>query len=784
MRKLCAILCILALLANGCALGETIVSDYTEQSAGEEQNLSDSDQLLAFRPDSDTESDSADDSLFSTNIVVSGDYIWRIAESEIICANGDTKQDVAFFAADSLFDPENNRHLTEELFGPDYACLVARNENGVWLCATATDEEDHLRVMLFDLAFSDNRIVISAMTEVTAVLSAFFDESKNWLEIDMIGCGTEQILIAALDQEYIFNLSCWHPLDGILTTLESVSLLFYSAAIPYESNILLIGPSPDASNSLDLNLLDLSTGEQTSLDPVMIDSDPTSADNFVWYPAENLLCFTIGKTMYRVSPEDGKLPVPFAVTDKTPVLNRLGAAVGNWYAGYAADGSLFYGNLQTALSTSRIRITDASGNGNLPDLVSAFNGVQPNYNATVSVCDDENKISEYMLNQSADYDIYVISTDTGLYDSLKSKGYYTDLAGNGTLRTAFADLPETIRALLSDDNRITAVPIGTDSNCLALNVSALQNLTGLSREDIPTDWPGFLNLLGELAENNTLADNPQYTVFESGYTADGLKEEIFARIMSDCLLWQKRSNSSADSISPVLLPVLQKFDTIAWDQFGLPEDEPEDLDWFMPNEQIPLLSVVQPEIAVMDMDRGVEYWPLSMNSTCDRLIPQAVSVMIVNPWSTQAEGALAFMEYAWDNLDILAKMSLCQSLNDPVENTAYDEDIAYLEQMSSVYRNSIANAETDEEAASLQLELDELEEFLNEYRANAVWLASEESIAEYRALSSQMALAVPEFWSADEEDAAVLQFLDGMITADQFVSQYVNTLKMSILESE
>ena len=173
-----------------------------------------------------------------------------------------------------------------------------------------------------------------------------------------------------------------------------------------------------------------------------------------------------------------------------------------------------------------------------------------------------------------------------------------------------------------------------------------------------------------------------------------------------------------------------------------------------------------------------------MNSSCDRLIPQAVSVMIVNPWSAQAEGALAFMEYAWDNLDILAKMSLCQSMNDPVENTAYDEDIAYLEQLASVYRNSIANMETDEEAASLQLELDELEDFINEYRTNAVWLASEESIAEYRALSSQMALAVPEFWSADEEDAAVLQFLDGMITADQFVSQYVNTLKMSILESE
>ena len=75
-----------------------------------------------------------------------------------------------------------------------------------------------------------------------------------------------------------------------------------------------------------------------------------------------------------------------------------------------------------------------------------------------------------------------------------------------------------------------------------------------------------------------------------------------------------------------------------------------------------------------------------------------------------------------------------------------------------------------------------MEAFLNDYKENARWSASEQSIAEYRSLAEQMALTVPEFWSADEEDAAVLQYLDGMISADQFVNALVTTLRMQAME--
>ena len=107
------------------------------------------------------------------------------------------------------------------------------------------------------------------------------------------------------------------------------------------------------------------------------------------------------------------------------------------------------------------------------------------------------------------------------------------------------------------------------------------------------------------------------------------------------------------------------------------------------------------------------------------------------------------------------------------ENPSYEEDIAYLEQLASSYRTGIAGTDTNEEAALLQQELDDLESFIGQYRENAVWLASEASIAEYRALSAQMVPAptVPEFLN---ETDAVQQFLAGIISADQFAA----TLKL------
>ena len=723
---------------------------------------------LFSEPVQDESSDPEEDLFISFSIAASGNLVWRIAGTEIVCADAAVRQDTASLSVDELFESEAGSLFADRIYGLRYLSLAARDENSVWLCATLTDEGNTSRILLFSLTMSENQIAVSSVTEA-GFLSPFLSADSDWLEIDITGCEDETLLIAALDQEHTFHLFSCRPADETVTDLGTESLMLCQAAVPYGSDILLAGFSLNEDNALDLTLLPLSGEERTLLTTVEIGSEPFNTANFAWSPAENRLYYTLRNSAYRVSPETGEPPVPFAVTNQAPVLNRLGVIAGDAYILYAEDGSLIYNDLHAELTASRVRIADAAGNESLPDLAAGFNGIQDDYYITVAAYDGETLVPD----PSDDIDIYVVSTDSDAWNILKNRDSFTNLAVSETLRSAAADMPESIRALVCDDERLAGLPLYTENNCLVLNVPVMQALTGLSREKIPTDWPGFLRLLSQLSGSGILAENPQYTVFDSVYSAGELKEILFAWILNDCLLRTESGNASIDSLPAILLPALQEFSTVAWDNLGLPEEEALDPDMEQADEQIPLLTVVQPEIAVMAMEDGMEYWPLSADSTGERLISQTVYVLVINPGSSRPAGALAFAEYAWNNLDILAKMSLCQSMNEPAENPSYEEDIAYLEQLASSYRISIAGAETNEEATLLQQELDDLESFLGQYRENAAWLASEASIAEYRALSAQMvpAPAVPEFLN---ETDAVQQFLAGIISADQFAA----TLKL------
>ena len=731
-----------------------------------------------------------ENAILSAAIVSSGHFIWRFSGEDLVCSDASTGNDISRIPFLSLYAEDPGLTVLQENgFNPDQASvlwlkLISRDETGISFCLVLEDSDGSAHVLMYDLAFSDGEIHITGVRDVTKILGQFFDPDLNWLEVNMFRMDNGTLVIGALDSGLKYHLYTSRPAKESPAEIGTESLMSFISAIPHNDTILLACTSMDDLNALELSFLNPETGERSDPEIVTAGTEVTAAMNFAWSKEKNLLCFCVNNTAYRVSPGTGEPPVPMQVFDKTPAVSRLSSIVGDQYFVYAEDGSLLSCSLQAEIKSARIRILDASGDENLPDLISGFNSCQTDYHVLLSSCDDETTILEKLLNQSNDYDIYLISTDSGIYSALKNKGYFVDLSHDDIIRNAVADMPESIRTLVSEDGRVTGLPICTQNSTLSLNVKALQELTGCSREEIPTDWPGMLRLLNQMAEDGIMEQNPQYSVYESALTVSLLKESLFALIMSDCLLWQNQCNAAPDEIPAVLLPALQELEAIAWDQFGLTDEMSMDIDWMLSNEKIPLLQDVQGEIAVMDLDDGVEYWPLSLNSECPRLIPEAVSVMVINPWSTQTQGAQTLAEYIWENLDTLSKMSLSLSLNEPVLNTAYDEDIDFLEQLLASFRERIDTAKTEKEAEALRNEMAETEKYLNDYRENAGWIASESSIAEYRALSSQFAPAVPEFWSADEEDAAVLQFLDGMMPAEQFVAQFVSSLKMALLEGE
>ena len=151
---------------------------------------------LFSEPVQDESADPEEDLFLSFSIAASGNLVWRIAGTEIVCADAAVRQDTASLSVDELLESEAGSLFADRMYGLRYLSLAARDENSVWLCAALTGEDGVSRILLFSLILSENQITVSSVTDA-GFLSPFLSADSDWLEIDITGCGDETLLIAA-----------------------------------------------------------------------------------------------------------------------------------------------------------------------------------------------------------------------------------------------------------------------------------------------------------------------------------------------------------------------------------------------------------------------------------------------------------------------------------------------------------------------------------------------------------------------------------------------------------
>ena len=374
-RALCLLLSLL-LLAS-CAFAEDPSEELKQGPAGDDSPLAQMQSLLGDAED-ETE-DKEEDAIFPV-IAASGTLVWRISDGEIICADTASRQDTARLPVEDLFtDPSHAEALSAVGFSPDgeyeadFLSLVSRDDAGVRLLMAADGENDTIRVLLFDLALSGGQITAGALWDLTEKLGPFFGGDVDWLEIDVAGWGSDALLIAALDQDHLFRLYTFSLTGGDLKEIGSQSLMLYSASFPAGDSVLVAGFSLERESALDLTSIDPAGPSAVLAETIDLDGDPSMPANYALAPRDNTLYFTINATAYRVKLGSGEKPVPFAVMEKTPVMNRLGLVVGDLYVLYAEDGSLLYSDIHTELKAARIRVADATGDESLAEIASGWN---------------------------------------------------------------------------------------------------------------------------------------------------------------------------------------------------------------------------------------------------------------------------------------------------------------------------------------------------------------------------------------------------------------------------
>ncbi len=697
-----------------------------------------------------------------TDFAVTGSLVWRVFEDVLSCTDVHTQEMVAELPLARL-----NEEAVNDL------ALFSSGDHAL-LCTACGADSDSPRVSLTELTCENGTIVPGKVQDVTATLAFLFGGKTSWLEVDMVSC-SGGIYIAALDKELLFQQFLFIPDTGELRALGSQSLAQYTAVFPCGDGLLQI--SPDLSGKEELTLISLSDGARTPLGSVVTGS-LDQPQNCVFDDANQTLFYQLNGVGYRAKVGQDVKPEAFCIAPQDAMDARYGALADSVYVYLRTDGSLVFQDASARMTSRNLRILDLTGADTVSEVLPDFNAAHPDYLASLVTSDNAEDVLTAMLNQSTDYDGYIVSLGSDLYHTLKNRGYLGSMAGSSLLASAVPVLPERIQSAVLKDGQLVAFPLAVYNTVLAMNVPAMTELSGLAREAMPTDWPGFMQLLSQLSESGLPTDG-SLVLYEGQMPGEVLRSTFFSMIMQDCMLWLKQDDSRIGQLQMALLPALQAFETVHWENLGQEDDN-----WMGSDNPTQLLLTTEPEIAVMALDPGTEYWPLSLQAGGERLIPQDVSVLVINPWSQNAEGILQLAETVWEKMDIVTRMELDLSLSEPVVNTTYEEDVAQLEQIIPMYEQAIAAASDEEEKAQLTADLAELQTFLEGYKQNAAWLISENSIASYRAMLNQLAPAADEFWSEGAGDASILQFLDGMLPASQFVNQFASALQMSLLEAE
>ena len=757
-KRFCFLLAVLLFLSSAVFAEESGDGTLFSMDAGGEKE------------DAFTQSDDLDDDGHPrsyADLAATGPYVWQVMDGCVRCTDVRTRKQAAELPLSSLYTGTEDR-LELTAFG-----------DTVTLCAVVNAGAD-CRVTLYQLVLQDGAIVPSGTVDATEKLSFLYGPAAGWMETDLIACAGG-LLVTALDREKVYQLSLYDPASGTITELGTYPLAEFTAVVAFGDRLLIAGAPISDPETLNLTGISLPSGEREVVGTVRTGT-LSPLDCFALNEAEQSVYYYVDSVGYRAKIGPDAVPEPFCTMQAGAAPFRYGLISGGWYVSLDEEGRLLYQDAAAVMQSVTLRVLDLTG-ADLSAFLQTFNSSNPDYLAVVTAGEEEDDILTPALNQSPDYDAYILNLGSNQYQALFAKGYLGDLGGSTILTDAVRAYPERILSRIRTGDRLTAFPLGIQNTALLLDVEAVSRITGLSREEIPTDWTGFLNMLGTIGEDGLL-DGSGRILYESGLSADAFRIDLLSMILQDAMLWLNQDEARLSALQAALTPALRALDGTDWLKLGLPEDDEEEGGWISGEETPALMEWVNPEIGVMNIRDGMELWPLSLAEGGERLIPQDVFVIVLNPWSAHPDGVVRLTEALCGEMDVITRMELDAGLNEPVVNNSYDDDVKYMRSLIPVYEQAVAEAKTDEEAESLQAELDDIAEYLADYEKYGSWLASAESIERYRSLEDLFVIHGDEFWADESQSMIFFQYADGLLDADQFVRQLTSTLQMARMEAE
>ena len=650
---------------------------------------------------------------------------------------------------------------------------------GVWLCELTLEDgkaavgEELTELDWFDLVQGGGDSEYLAQCDLPTVVGdtlyfASYDESYERVLVatDLTDGDTDVYYPADLGAEISLDSFCAYK-DGQLLVLET-------EWGEDESTVKLY--AIDVENEEATELLTLATGENASATGLAYRADTDT----VYCIMDGEICAMTGmdvSTLQRVS----EAPISY-INSAAPIITGDGFYI-------AADYEALVRRNTDPAQRAQTRITvQDMGAGAITDAYYAFG--EAHGEVEVVLLQRTEDVVQAMMNRSTDVDVYCVNVDSVEFDAVYSRGYMAELTGSESISAFLDRCYPFAREVCEKDGEAVAVPVMLYMDGRGYDPEAFARL-GLTEEDVPGTWAEFFGSLEPLAAK--IAEEPGMTLFEGFSDYETARMTFLSAMITDYMNYISLPENEFAFDTEAFRAALAAYEAVDWSKLGLPAPNVDDglgasgvIEIGGRTEHNVLYSAYTNVSADGYIARAA-FRPMLLSFVEGEQphISATVFIAFVNPFSEHRDIAVSFLETALEELDDLTRIHLCPDENEPVRSPWYEDNLKGFDQSVANAEEQLAKAETEEERQAYEELVEEYKQYREDYLKYDAWTASEESIAIYREYASSIRVKRNIGMGGENSEAFYelqQQYMDGMVSADEFIRGVDGKLQMMMKE--
>ena len=618
----------------------------------------------------------------------------------------------------------------------------------------------------------------------------FYDNNSYPIQPDIILGMGNQAFARYYDFQGDYRTVCIDLTSGATRDVEELAGAY--TIMPYKNGTLLAETyNPDTDSFARLLSYNPADGSLQELSQIAVENYTPLIGMAYDEASDSLYCIKAGEIcpvdLQAGAVGEGITEMPLEAYSAAP-----GCILKGGYFAFCSEGAAIRNLDPAQKAQTKLRISDSFWNDSINSAYYRFANAHGDVSVVLSreYSEIENLI-ENMMNRDDRVDIYVLSTSSSIYEALHNRGYLMELDSNEKVKALADGMYPSVREKLSTDGHLVALPLSTYSWSVGINEEALGKL-GLKMEDVPDNWSDFLDFLAGL-ENVLTKESGIHLVF-NGYTDADVRYELLNMILMDYQYYVNATNPDLGYDSPLVHELLEKLEKIDFVALGCPSDsEDQDFDFDAYGEESVLL---QTSTGCSIGNLYSQFTPILLNVASDApaYLVLDSTVMVVNPFTKNAEAALMFAGEVVDNLTIQTRYCISPELNEAIRGDQNKLALEELQAELDSVRKDYESAAADEKQSMEQILRDE--EDALKYAEENNWDVSPRELEWYRAHDGNIIVSVynwlyPDTSSSEDEggvgqeaeaEELIEQYLSGQISLNDMLSGIDRKVQMRRLE--